>query len=98
MGFMIRVHLQYPIPFSMMIPMPIFIHHQRRQKHVDPTLKRRLIHRIDAQVYIVFQDIEPVCLDDLCNIKPIVKDAANTWEVDTPIKTPNFLNFSLPFV
>ena len=41
MGFMIRVHLQSPIPFSMMIPMPICIHHQRRQKHVDPTLKRR---------------------------------------------------------
>ncbi|KAM3685343.1 hypothetical protein ACJW31_11G110900 [Castanea mollissima] len=41
MGFMIRVHLQSPIPFSMMIPMPICIHRQRRQKHVDPTLKRR---------------------------------------------------------
>ncbi|XP_030965054.1 uncharacterized protein LOC115986330 [Quercus lobata] len=33
MGFMIRVHLQSSIPFSMMIPMPICIHHQRRQKH-----------------------------------------------------------------
>ncbi|XP_065616390.1 uncharacterized protein LOC136061897 [Quercus suber] len=41
LGFMIKVHLQSPIPFSMMIPMPIYIHHQRRQKHVDPTLKRR---------------------------------------------------------
>ena len=41
MGFMIKVYLQSPIPFSMMIPMPICIHHQRRQKHVDPTLKRR---------------------------------------------------------
>ena len=41
MGFMIRVHLQSPIPFSVIIPMPICIHHQRRQKHVDPTLRRR---------------------------------------------------------
>ena len=41
MGFMMRVHLQSPIPFSMMIPMPICIHHQRRQKQVDPALKRR---------------------------------------------------------
>ena len=39
MGFMIKVYLQSPIPFLMMIPMPIYIHHQRRQKHVDP--KRR---------------------------------------------------------
>ena len=31
MGFMMRVHLQSPIPFSMMIPTPIFIHHQKRQ-------------------------------------------------------------------
>ena len=41
MGFMMRGHLQSPIPFSMMIPMPIYIHRQRRQKQVDPTLKRR---------------------------------------------------------
>ncbi|KAL0007735.1 hypothetical protein SO802_009237 [Lithocarpus litseifolius] len=59
MGFLIRVYLQSPIPFSMTIPMPICIHCQRRQKHHDPTLKRR--------------------------------DAANTWEVDTPVKTPNVL-------
>nr|POE50052.1 hypothetical protein CFP56_75754 [Quercus suber] len=27
--------------FGIMIPTPICIHHQRRQKHLDPTLKRR---------------------------------------------------------
>ena len=35
MGFMIRVHLQSPIPFSMMIPRPILLH------QLNPTLKRR---------------------------------------------------------
>ena len=41
MAFMIRVHIQSPIPFSMMIATPICIRHQRRQKHLDLTLKRR---------------------------------------------------------
>ncbi|XP_065625897.1 uncharacterized protein LOC136065973 isoform X2 [Quercus suber] len=40
MGFMTRVHLQPPMPFSMMIPTPICMHHHRRQKHLDSALKR----------------------------------------------------------
>ncbi|KAK7836666.1 hypothetical protein CFP56_022275 [Quercus suber] len=61
-SFMIRVHLQSLIPFSMMIPMPICIHRQRRQKHVDPTLKRRLIHGITAQALTVNGGMEhPDC-------------------------------------
>ena len=39
-GFMTRVNLQSPMPFSMMIPTPICMHHHRRQKHLDSALKR----------------------------------------------------------
>ncbi|KAK7832346.1 hypothetical protein CFP56_026574 [Quercus suber] len=73
MGFMIRVHLQSSIPFSMMIPMPICIHRQRRQKHVDPTLKRRF-----ASFYF----------SKFKFIGSLLKDATNIWEVDTPVKPP----------
>ena len=40
MGFMTRVHLQSPMPFSMMIPTPICMHDHRRREHLDSALKR----------------------------------------------------------
>ena len=42
MGVMIRVHLQCPIPLSVIIQTPICINHQRRQERLDPTLKKRV--------------------------------------------------------
>ncbi|KAK7857186.1 hypothetical protein CFP56_019188 [Quercus suber] len=53
-GFHDQGSSSIPNAFSMMIPRPILL--QRR----NPTLKRRLIHRIIAQVYIVFQDLTKV--------------------------------------
>ena len=54
MGFKIRVHLQSPIHFSMMMPTPICTHHHRKQKQIDPTLKRRFASFYFSKFKILF--------------------------------------------
>nr|POE89394.1 hypothetical protein CFP56_01754 [Quercus suber] len=41
---------------------------------------------------MLLQDIEPIRLDDLCySSSQLLRDATNTWEVDTSVKPLNVL-------